>query len=154
MGSGAELEKGQPGPRRIRYNSAVSHPHDQPALFCIELRTARWADLVEWYRAALGLRVLVRVVDDGYALLAAGDVRLAILARPEPGAASRRWSLGFEVGDLEAAAARLAAAGTPVTVPVDDPEGFREVVVADPDGNRIRLFTWQRAAGGGGRDYS
>lgn len=148
MGSGAELEKGQPGPRRIRYNSPVAHPHDQPALFCIELRTIRWAELVEWYRTALGLRVLVRVVDDGYALLAAGGVRLAILARPAPGEASRRWSLGFEVADLEATAARLAAAGTTVTVPVDDPEGFREVVVSDPDGNRIRLFAWQRAAGG------
>jgi catechol 2,3-dioxygenase-like lactoylglutathione lyase family enzyme len=152
VGSGAELEKGQPGPRRIRYNTPMPPVHDQPSLFCIELRTARWAELVEWYRTTLALRVLVRVVDDGYALLAAGDVRLAILARPEPGAASRRWSLGFEVADLDEAARRLAAAGADGS-PQSHPEGFRELVVTDPDGNRIRLFSWPLAASGGGRDY-
>ena len=46
--------------------------HQRPSLFSVELRTARWAELVEWYRNVLGLRVLVRVVDDGYALFAAG----------------------------------------------------------------------------------
>jgi catechol 2,3-dioxygenase-like lactoylglutathione lyase family enzyme len=152
VGCGTELEKGHPGPRRIRYNSPVVPLHEQPSLFCIELRTARWAELVEWYRTVLGLRVLVRVVDDGYALLAAGDVRLAILARPEPGEPSRRWSLGFEVVDVDAAGRRLAAAGAEGT-PQSHPEGFRELVVTDPDGNRIRLFTWPRSAPAGGRDY-
>lgn len=151
MGSGAELEKGQPAVRRIRYNSSVAPLHDQPSLFCIELRSARWAELVEWYRTVLGLRVLVRVVDDGYALLAAGDVRLAILARPEPGEASRRWSLGFEVADVDETARRLAAAGTE-GAPRSHPEGFRELVVTDPDGNRLRLFTWPRPAAAGGRE--
>ena len=97
---------------------------------------------MEWYRSVLGLRVLVRVVDDGYALLAAGDTRLAIIARPEPGEASRRWSLGFEVADLGAVHARLTEAGTDVIAPQDNPEGFRELTVTDPDGNRLRLFAW------------
>ena len=113
-----------------------------PQLFSVELRTARWAELVEWYRSVLGLRVLVRVVDDGYALLAAGDTRLAIIARPEPGEASRRWSLGFEVADLGAVHARLTEAGTDVIAPQENPEGFRELTVTDPDGNRLRLFAW------------
>lgn len=126
----------------------MNAPNDRPTLFCIELRTARWAELVEWYRSVLALRVLVRAVDDGYALLAAGDVRLAILARPEPGEASRRWSLGFEVVDLDEAGRRLAAAGVATTAPETHAEGFRELVVADPDGNRIRLFAWQRSIGG------
>lgn len=124
------------------YNPASMTAHSRPQLFSIELRTARWADLLAWYRDVLGLRVLVRVVDDHYALLAAGDTRLAILGRPEPGEASRRWSLGFEVTDLDAIHGRLVEAGVVVTPPKVHPEGFREIVVADPDGNRLRLFSW------------
>ena len=116
-------------------------PPDRPALFCVELRTTRWAELVDWYRTTLGLRVLVRVVDEGYALLEAGSTRLAILGRPETAPASGRWSLGFEVADLEAAGRRLADAGIAAAAAAH-PEGFRELVVADPDGNKIRLFTW------------
>ena len=121
-------------------------PHAAPQLFSVELRTARWAELVEWYRSVLGLRVLVRVVDDGYALLAAGDTRLAIIARSAPGEASRRWSLGFEVADLGAVYARLVEAGTDVIAPQENPEGFRELTVSDPDGNRLRLFAWTARA--------
>jgi predicted enzyme related to lactoylglutathione lyase len=113
-----------------------------PSLFSVELRTARWPALVEWYRSVLGLRVLVRVVDDGYALFEAGDTRLAILSRATPGEASARWSLGFEVTDLDAIHDRLVAAQADVVAPKVHPEGFREVVTTDPDGNRIRLFAW------------
>ena len=90
----------------------------------------------------LGLRVLVRVVDDGYALFEAGDTRLAILSRPSPGEPSQRWSLGFEVVDLDTVHARLAETDSTVTAPKLHAEGFRELVTADPDGNRIRLFSW------------
>lgn len=111
-------------------------------LFCVELRTTRWAELVEWYRRALDLTVLMRVVDDGYALLAAGSGKLAILARESPGPASGRISLGFEVADLDAVHGRLVAAGANVTPPRSHSEGFREVIVHDPDGNALRLFSW------------
>lgn len=116
--------------------------HQRPSLFSVELRTARWVELVEWYRNVLGLRVLVRVVDDGYALFEAGDTRLAILNRPSPGEASHRWSLGFEVVDLDAVHARLAVSDAAVTAPKMHAEGFRELITTDPDGNRIRLFSW------------
>lgn len=116
--------------------------HHRPSLFSVELRTARWEELVEWYRTVLGLRVLVRVVDDGYALLEAGDTRLAILARPSPGEPSYRWSLGFEVVDLDEVHVRLAAVTAEVAPPKIHAEGFRELVTADPDGNRIRIFSW------------
>ena len=101
--------------------------------------------MVEWYRGVLGLRVLLRVIDDEYALIEAGDTRLAILGRPSPGEASPRWSLGFEVGDLDALRARLAASGAAIDAPGKHSEGFREIVVADPDGNRLRLFSWPAA---------
>lgn len=113
-----------------------------PTLFAVEIRTARWDDLVEWYRVVLGLKVLLRVVDDQYALLEAGPARLAILGRDTAPDESRRWSLGFEVDDLEPMLARLVQAGVDVPSPTANPEGFRELVVTDPDGNRLRLFAW------------
>jgi predicted enzyme related to lactoylglutathione lyase len=121
--------------------ASSSHPQ-RPLLFSVELRTAQWEALVEWYRGVLGLRVLVRVVDDGYALFEAGDTRLALLRRPAPGEPSGRWSLGFEVVDLDEIHARLVASGAAATAPAVHAEGFRELVVRDPDGNRIRLFAW------------
>ena len=41
----------------------------RPGLYCVELRTDQWEVAVKWYRETLGLRVLVRVVEDGYALV-------------------------------------------------------------------------------------
>ena len=120
--------------------------HHRPTLFSVELRTAQWEHMVQWYRNVLGLLVLVRVVDDGYALFEAGDTRVAILSRENAGAASGRWSLGFEVIDLEATHARLRAADADVVEPKTHPEGFRELVTDDPDGNRLRLFAWPTAS--------
>jgi catechol 2,3-dioxygenase-like lactoylglutathione lyase family enzyme len=121
------------------------HHHDRPGLYCIELRTANWAASVEWYRSALGLRVLVRVVDDGYALLEAGETRLALLAREEAGEPTRRISFAFEVHDLTAVIQRLEKAGVAVEYPLSHAEELREINLSDPDGNRIRLFAWPRA---------
>ena len=117
---------------------------ERPGLYCIELRTPNWHALVEWYREVLGLRVLVRMVDDGYALLEAGDNRLALLKRDGAGAPSARISLAFEVKDVPMTCARLKAAGAVITYPERDAEGLREANTTDPDGNRIRLFAWPR----------
>lgn len=114
----------------------------RPGLFSVELRSRQWEVLVDWYRNVLGLRVLVRVVEDGYALFEAGDTRLAILAREMPGEPSGRWSLGFEVHDLMPQAERLAEHGSPVDGPKVHHEGFSELITLDPDGNKIRLFSW------------
>ncbi len=122
-----------------------SHP-TPPDLFSIELRSSRWRELVEWYRNVLGLRVLIRAVDDGYALLQAGSARLAILDRPEAAPASTRWSMGFEVADLSGCRDRLRSAGAELHEPPPGHEGFSEIVTRDPDGNRVRLFAWESAA--------
>lgn len=118
-------------------------PDGSPELFSIELRSSHWAALVGWYRDVLGLRVLIRAVDDGYALLQAGTARLTILDRPEADPASRRWSLAFEVADLSACRDRLRTAGAAIEEPAPGHEGFREIVTRDPDGNRLRLFAWE-----------
>ena len=73
-----------------------------------------------------------------------GHTRLAILARETPGEASGRWSLGFEVQDLDGHHARLVAHGSQVSGPKVHAEGFRELITIDPDGNKIRLFSWSQ----------
>jgi catechol 2,3-dioxygenase-like lactoylglutathione lyase family enzyme len=113
-----------------------------PGLYCVELRTTQWERIVSWYRDGLGLRVLVRVTDDGYALLDAGESRLAILARKSIGEPTRRISLAFEVADVHTISVRLQAMGSPIRVPDRHAEDLREVNTLDPDGNRIRLFSW------------
>jgi catechol 2,3-dioxygenase-like lactoylglutathione lyase family enzyme len=114
----------------------------RPGLYCVELRTQNWQPLLDWYRNILGLRVLVRVVEDGYALLEAGDTRIALLSRPATAPPSDRFSMAFEVDDVPKLCARLEEAGSPLTHPARDPEGLREVNTLDPDGNRVRLFSW------------
>jgi predicted enzyme related to lactoylglutathione lyase len=114
----------------------------RPSLYSVELRTSHWQEMVDWYRSALGLRVLVRVVDDGYALIEAGETRLALIARDTNGEPNPRWSLGFEVYDLEQVAARLESAGSGFSQPRRHAEGFQEIMTTDPDGNSIRLFAW------------
>ena len=118
------------------------HHGGGPGLYCIELRTANWAASVQWYRHILGLRVLIRVVDDGYALLEAGETRLALLARETPGESTPRISLAFEVHDLAPLIARMERAGVQLSTPHENPEELREINLTDPDGNRIRLFSW------------
>lgn len=116
---------------------------DRPGLYCLELRTTNWEQAVEWYRQVLGLRVLVRVTDDGYALLEAGETRLALLARDSTGEPSTRISLAFEVQDLRSIITRLKQAGEACET-IANSEGLRELNITDPDGNRIRLFSWPK----------
>jgi predicted enzyme related to lactoylglutathione lyase len=113
-------------------------------LYCVEIRTTNWQASVDWYRQVFGLRVLVRVVDDQYALLEAGETRLSLLGRGRPGEPSRRISLAFEVDDLDEILNRLAQAGSKFSYPAKDREGLREANTFDPDGNAIRLFEWPR----------
>lgn len=111
-------------------------------LFAVELRTQRWADLVAWYRTVLGLRVLLRIVEDEYAMLAAGTTRIAIAGRADVGPVSNRQLLVFEVADLDATISRLQEAGAEPSERNQHSEGFWESTVNDPDGNRLRLFQW------------
>src|SRR5581483_864312 len=112
----------------------AEHRPDKPGLYCIELRTSKWQASLDWYRNVLGLQVLVRVVDEGYALLEAGETRLALLAREAPEASTTRISFAFEVVDLAAVLVRLEQAGTKFSIPEVQSEHLREVNLTDPDG--------------------
>jgi predicted enzyme related to lactoylglutathione lyase len=125
---------------------------ERPSLYSVELRTTDWLRLVEWYRDVVGLRVAVRMTKAQYALLVGGEGRLTILGRPEDlelrqEPVESRWSLGFETTDLEATRSRLTEAG--ITCPPADerPEGYRELVIRDPDGNRVRFFEFPKRTG-------
>lgn len=111
-------------------------------LYAIELRSPRWEELVAWYRDALGLRSVLRVVDEGYAMLMTGDTRVVIVARPQIDPPSARVTLAFETTNIAEATRRLMATGTAVTPPMTNGEGITEVTATDPDGNRVRLFSW------------
>lgn len=129
---------------------------ERPSLYSVELRTAEWLRLVDWYRDVVGLRVAVRMTKAQYALLVGGEGRLTILGRPDdaglqqqaalPPAGESRWSLGFEATDLEATRDRLTTAGIACPPADERPEGYRELVIHDPDGNRVRFFEFPRKA--------
>ncbi len=131
---------------RLMSMSRRFRPASSIGLYCVELRTPQWEAALRWYREILGLRVLVRVSEDGYALLEAGETRLALLAREEAAEPSPRWSLGFEVDSLEAIIGRLQAEGCKILYPHGQTEKFHEVTTEDLDGNHIRLFAWPQQA--------
>jgi len=125
----------------------MSEPQARPAdagpeLFMTELRVSAWADSVRWYVEVLGLALTLRDEASGFALLAAGQGRLALKrAEDAPGRGVR---LVFLVADVDAEHARLVALGVTVTPPVDHPrEPYREIRLTDPDGTPVTLFGWR-----------
>ncbi|MFO0848487.1 MAG: VOC family protein [Gemmataceae bacterium] len=115
-------------------------------LFMTELAVADFAASLAWYWDRLGLRVEVRDEPRRFALLAAPDGgRLALKGgEPTPGGVT----VHFQVADLAAALARLAAAGVSPVSPVrEDTEGYRRAVLADPDGYRVVVFEWVAGSG-------
>ncbi len=122
-------------------------PHDAYHLFMTEIRVFDWPRTVRWYVETLGLRSLVNDEPNGFALLGAGQGRLALrrgVARCE---AVYHARLHFRVADVDAERARLLAAGVPVTEAVEnDRESYREVRLTDPEGTAITLFTWSKPA--------
>lgn len=117
-----------------------------PSLYCIELRTRQWRSLVDWYRDALGLRVLVRDETGQYALVLAGETLLAIVGR-KTAVTHGDTHLVFETADLSAVLARLRELGQPNLAVCQHEEGYADVVASDPDGNRVRLIAWPETRG-------
>jgi predicted enzyme related to lactoylglutathione lyase len=117
-------------------------------LAMIELRADNWERLVEWYHDVLGLPVLMRVPANSYAMLQAGHVHLAIKERSTAPPAVQHeegTTLYFAVSDVEAELQRLMELGVPLLKPLKvTPENYRRVIIADPEGQRICLFDWQK----------
>jgi len=112
----------------------------------IQLRVNDWPACVAWYGDVLGLKTLMIDEQGGFALMEAGGAKLAIKARPsaEPIVASDS-SIVFEVDDLEGERHRLKRLGVEIGTIIENPaEGFRECRFADPGGNAVTIFAWNR----------
>ena len=111
-------------------------------LFAVEIRTAQWQPMVLWYASALEMKVAVRSEDDGYALLVGEGWRVSLLQLEEDEPRDRAAiSLAIEVEEGEMTVERLGLYLTSPAEPVaHSEEGFLQWTVADPDGNRIKLF--------------
>lgn len=120
----------------------MAQDRDDAALYAVELCTPCWPQMLAWYRNVLGARGLVRIEEDGYALLAVGGTRLALLARADSDPPTPRWRLSFEVSDLQPFVDRLRETGTRFESPNVNEELLVQVQCWDPDGNSIRLFSW------------
>ncbi len=97
---------------------------------------------VAFYREALGLALKFQ---DGarWAQFDAGGTNVSLSAPEEAADGACGAVLVFEVDDLEAAAARVAAHGGTLGARRDMGTHGRTLTVRDPDGNVIQLF--QRA---------
>jgi catechol 2,3-dioxygenase-like lactoylglutathione lyase family enzyme len=109
-------------------------------LYLVQLTVTDWPASLAWYRDRLGLAVVLVDERNGFGLLQAGPVRLALKAgTPEPGTVR----LTFEVDGLDAELDRLAARGILPEQPVQaSPEGYRQALLRDPDGYQLCLFEW------------
>src|SRR4051812_37396147 len=106
----------------------------------VQLAVADWPRALAWYRDVLGLEVLMCVESDHFALLRSGLGRLA-LKEGQPLAGSVQ--LTFEATDLEATATALTSQGATLAAPVKvSPEGYRRVLLRDPEGYLLCLFEW------------
>jgi catechol 2,3-dioxygenase-like lactoylglutathione lyase family enzyme len=94
-----------------------------------------------------------------FAMLQRGDLRLALSApggpggggqamadgsRPQPGGWNRFM---VEVGDLDGSVAALRAAGIRFRSEIIEGVGGRQVIVEDPSGNPVELFSPKREEG-------
>jgi predicted enzyme related to lactoylglutathione lyase len=126
---------------------AMSEPFTSPAtgpeLFMTELLVADWPAQVQWYAETLGLRLSLRDEAGGFALFTGSHGRLALRRGPVSDPSHGKIRLVFQVADVEAECARLAARGVAMSVPRDHPrEAYREVRLTDPEGTSITLFCW------------
>ncbi len=111
-------------------------------LSLIELTVRDWPASVDWYRDVLGLKLLVRDESNRFALFDTGTVRLALKAGE---AVSGGVLIALEVQNLPAALEGLAAKGVfPAEAVKISEEGYRRVILNDPEGYRVSLFDWHR----------
>ncbi len=116
---------------------------ERPRLFFVELSVRDWAFSLEWYQRVLRLEIALVVERDGFALLQAGSVRLALKkGEAVPGTMLLTW----EVEDLDGWLAHLTQCGVDLREGAKvSPEGYRRVRFLDPDGHALCLFAWQKS---------
>lgn len=110
----------------------------------VALYTAGFARLRAFYVETLGLPQVGAFPGRNIAFIEAGSTAIELIERDTAGGGEGRWAhLAFEVADIDATHAELAARGIPFQVPPKDfPEDAPSVRIAffkDPDGNVLEL---------------
>jgi catechol 2,3-dioxygenase-like lactoylglutathione lyase family enzyme len=109
------------------------------SLHFVELTVRDWEASLRWYTGVLGLSVTLSDAAGRFALLQAGLGRVALKAgEPNPGTTC----LAFEVPDLDTFLVRLTESGISAEAPKASAEGYRRVLLRDPDGYPISVFAW------------
>ena len=115
----------------------------QKARIDLVLDCANPADLVEFWRAALGYRVYY--ADDGFAVLVpeeGNDSPLVLQRVPEPKSVKNRMHIDLVVDDVEAEATRLEALGAQRTHDAPRSLGATEwITLLDPEQNEFCVCT-------------
>ncbi|VTS00726.1 VOC family protein [Tuwongella immobilis] len=106
----------------------------------VEIEVRDWQQSLLWYRDRLGLSVVMSDPPRGYVLLERAGLRLAIKhGTPTPGGIRIFW----EVENLPQQIAMLEQHGVSPASPLKvSDEGYRRILLRDPDGYTIGLFDW------------
>ena len=138
----------------------IDHPEYTPApieeipgpdLFMTVIKVSDWAASLAWYVERLGLLPVLTDAEHRFALLAAGNGRLALQEESAPVAANAPGGarLVFLVPDIDDERARLLGQDVEVSAPRENAvEGYREIRLHDPDGTPLTLFSWSGLAQG------
>lgn len=117
-------------------------------LASIRLLTSRLDELVEFYEFVTGKTfkrptpVFAELVTDGGTLAIGGDATLPLFPGTGLAVASNTSAiLEFQVDDVDQECARLDGQVPVLQEPTTMPWGNRAMMLADPDGNRVNLYT-------------
>ncbi len=111
-------------------------------LFMVEIKVSDWSETVTWFVDTLGLLLVLRDNANQFALLQAGDGRLAI-KESKPSEELSHDRLVFQVADVDLEKIRLQKLGVEVSEPLDNlQEQYRELRLSCFGKIPISLFCW------------
>lgn len=112
-------------------------------LAIVELRVTDWQSAVQWYRTNFELRVLMQVETEQYALLDAGDVKLAIKYAADAHPVDSVL-LQWEVPDLDRwLNENRVSVLSPMKV---SHEGYRRVIIEGPEQRPLLVYDVKKSA--------
>jgi catechol 2,3-dioxygenase-like lactoylglutathione lyase family enzyme len=113
------------------------------------IRPADFERSLAFYRDTLGWSVIALWGGEGeprQAVLSGGAVKV-VLAERTPGASPGCPELRLDIHDVDRRFALVPAGDHVVSAPGESPDGVREFVLRDPDGNRIAFEEVHRSRG-------
>jgi catechol 2,3-dioxygenase-like lactoylglutathione lyase family enzyme len=114
------------------------------------IRPADFGRSLAFYRDTLGWPVVAQWGDDGEprcAVLSGGAVKVVLAERREGEAHDGRLELRLDIHDVARRFRSIPAGSHVFSAPGESPEGARDFVVVDPDGNRIAFEEVHRSRG-------